>query len=91
MVQSNVYFPSLSKIGSYHLSRNTLIQYATNNSIQSYVGLTNSGSNGGIAYQPGVCGSLSYRTAVARTGSWTEMNTAEVRLGEVRVVKFRLG
>jgi hypothetical protein len=76
-------------MGLFHLSlklvanifsRNTLIQYATNNSIQSYVGLTNSGSNGGIAYQPGVCGSLSYRTAVARTGSWTEMNTAEVRL-----------
>ena len=30
-------------------------------------------------FQPAVCGDLSYRTAVVRTGNWPDMTTAEVQ------------
>ena len=56
--------------------RNNLIPFATDSTIQSYVGMTNIGSSGGIAYQPGVCGSMRYRTAVIR--SYSDQTTGEV-------------
>jgi len=50
---------------------------ASNTTVQSYVGMTTYGSNGGIAYQPGICGAMQYRAAVVKSG-YSELNTAQV-------------
>ncbi len=36
------------------------------------------GVNGGMGYQPGICGPMQYRTCVARTGDWSDLTTAQV-------------
>ena len=56
--------------------RDALIPFVTDDTINSYVGLTNSGSSGGIAYKPGVCGPKENRTAVIR--SYDDKTTGEV-------------
>ena len=53
--------------------------FATDSSIGSYVGLTNIGDYGGIAYQPAVCGDVNGRLAVVKNGR-SDMVTAEVKL-----------
>jgi hypothetical protein len=55
-----------------------LAPFATDSSIGSYVGLTNIGDYGGIAYQPAVCGDVNGRLAVVKNGR-SDMVTAEVK------------
>ncbi len=57
--------------------RDALIPFATDSSMGSYVGMTTTGDNGGIGYQPGVCGNLAQRTSVVQDGK-SDMETAEV-------------
>ena len=57
--------------------RDALKPFATDSTMGSYVGMTNFGDYGGIAYQPAVCGDLAYRTAVVQNG-YSDMETAEV-------------
>jgi len=54
-----------------------LVPFATDSKMGSYVGMTNFGEYGGIAWQPAVCGDLAYRTAVVKSGI-SDMETAEV-------------
>ncbi len=58
--------------------RDALIPFATDSTMGSYVGMTNFGDYGGIAYQPAVCGNMAQRTAVVKNG-YSDMETAEVR------------
>jgi hypothetical protein len=40
--------------------------------------MTNIGDIGGIAYVPGICGEMKYRTAVVKTGTGPDSTTGEV-------------
>ena len=50
--------------------------------------MTNIGSSGGIAYQPGVCGPKQYRTAVVK--SYSDQKTAEVNYYIFRKYTFSI-
>ena len=54
-----------------------MIPFATDESINSYLGLTNIGPAGGIANRPAVCGDRSQRTAVVKSQK-TDQETGEV-------------
>ena len=57
-----------------------MIPFATDNTVQSYHGLTTIGTSGGIAYAPAICGSMQYRTAVTQNGNggYSDQSVAEV-------------
>jgi len=59
---------------------NALTPFATDNTIQSYHGLTTIGTSGGIAYAPAICGPMQYRTAVTQNGGGTypDQTVAEI-------------
>ena len=40
--------------------------------------MTNIGDIGGIAYVPGICGEMKYRSAVVKTGTGPDSTTGEV-------------
>ena len=58
--------------------RKALQSFIGDDSIQSRVGMTVIGENGGIGYQPGICGNLNWRGAVVRSAWWTDMTSGEV-------------
>ena len=60
----------------YCFHSNALIPFINDDTINTYLGLTNSGPYGGIAYQPGVCGYKNYRTSVVK--SYSDQTTGEV-------------
>ena len=71
---------------AFAFSRNALIPFAIDSTVQSYVGMTNVGANGGIAYIPGVCGPMKYRTAVVR--SFSDKDSGQVLFLQSPVVIF---
>ena len=68
------------------MTRNALVPFATDATINSYLGLTNIGSSGGIAYQPAICGSQAYRTAVVK--SYSDQTTGEVKLCHISLQMY---
>ena len=61
----------------FFITRAALVPFITDETINTYVGMTTIGSSGGIAYQPGVCTSEKFlRTAIIK--SYTDLETGEV-------------
>ena len=61
-----------------YFSRDALVPFITDRSIQSTVGFSTIGDAGGIGYVPGVCSDIRIRSSAIKQAGWKEQATGEV-------------